>query len=118
LAGSAGPRVYETNTRLDQTRVDLLEKIDQTNARLDQTNRRLDQTRVDLLEKIDQTRVDLDARLDGTNARLSRLDTSVSTLVGTVSTLVDHTTQRDDRLEAGLHDLRRRVEVVGARTEP
>jgi hypothetical protein len=35
--------IRQTNTRLDQTRIELSARIDQTNDRLDQTNDRLDQ---------------------------------------------------------------------------
>ncbi|MCR9162541.1 MAG: hypothetical protein ACE37F_19110 [Nannocystaceae bacterium] len=94
--------VYETH-----------ERIDQTNARLDQTNKRLDQTRVELLEKLEETRSHLSERIDQTNGRIGRLETSVSTLIGAVSSLAD----RDNRFETDLAGLRQRVDVLEAHTD-
>jgi chromosome segregation ATPase len=99
---------YETNARLDRTRTEILGKLDETNSRIDQTNIRLDLTRTEFLEKLDQTRGELSEKIDGTNARLDRLEGSVSELVGHVVAIAD----RGGRLADDVADLRRRIEAL------
>ncbi|MBI5514974.1 MAG: hypothetical protein HY909_14455 [Deltaproteobacteria bacterium] len=105
-------KIQGTNERLDQTRTELLARIDQTNERLDRTNERLDRTneRLDrtIQEQIRQATVLVDVRRDMermANAMVAFNDRFDNLLLGSLGTTVrDHTRRLDD--------LEERVEVM------
>ena len=74
-------------------------------------------TRTDLGGRLDQT----NPRLDQSNARLSAVETTLLDLAGQQRFVVRHLstlTQRDQRLEMDVEELRARVERLEARVPP
>ena len=66
-----------TNTRIDDTRIEL--------------SKRIDDTRIELNKRIDDTRIDLGKRTDETNNRLQRVETRVDEIGRDIGELRDRT---------------------------
>ncbi len=110
--GDTNLQLVELSRRVDAVRVELGQRIDETNNRIDDTNNRIDTINANLTARMDTINADLTARIDTINADLTARIDGQTAHIDSQTARIDVLTEQVSELRMDFAEFKGREKVI------